>query len=53
MDSTLVFTNDHILIQDNEDKLQHSVRNLHSTGEMHILKISTKEIKVRHLKVSF
>jgi hypothetical protein len=52
-DSTLLFMNDHILIQDNEDKLQCSVCNLHSTGEVHNVKVSTRETKVMAFKGKF
>jgi hypothetical protein len=41
---------DHILIHDNGDELQCSVCYLHSTGEMHNFKVSTKETKIMAFK---
>lgn len=45
-----VAKSDYILIHDDGDGLQSSVCYLHSTGEMHNFKVSTKETKIMGFK---
>jgi hypothetical protein len=46
----LLFVDDQNVIQGSQEKLQHLVYNLHSTGEMFKLKISTKKAVVMVVK---
>jgi hypothetical protein len=46
----LLFVDDANVIQDSQKKLQHSINNLHSIGEMYKLQISTKKTVVMVFK---
>jgi hypothetical protein len=46
----LLFVNDQNVIQGSQNKLQHSVYNLHSPGEMYKLKILTTKVEVMVFK---
>jgi hypothetical protein len=51
--NTLLFVDNQILIQDNQDKLQYLIYTLCSTGKMYNLKISTTKTKVMAFKGKF